>query len=194
MRQLKIDLSELELAIDSGSEMISYYLDIETGEVVSINGDLDYYHQDENEGTGTIELSLDEIASDLVYPVNEAIEGLVKPADADIPAISDNTVNLLDVQRTETGFQFTWQNHNPTGFALTTHIGTPPVIGEAGIIYGVYEIMDIAPVSLTPAGEKIQWTTEIKVPSDEKGFYILLSVESKQMRLYVNHLIDIMVK
>ena len=36
MRQLKIDLSELELAFDSGSEMISYYLDTETGEVVSI--------------------------------------------------------------------------------------------------------------------------------------------------------------
>ena len=27
MRQLKIDLSELEMAFDSGSEMISYYLD-----------------------------------------------------------------------------------------------------------------------------------------------------------------------
>lgn len=37
MRQLKIDLSELELAFDSGSEMISYYLDIETGEVVSVS-------------------------------------------------------------------------------------------------------------------------------------------------------------
>lgn len=36
MRQLKIDLSELELAFDSGSEMISYYLDLETGEVISV--------------------------------------------------------------------------------------------------------------------------------------------------------------
>jgi hypothetical protein len=37
MRQIKIDLSELELAFDSGSEMISYYLDLETGEVISVS-------------------------------------------------------------------------------------------------------------------------------------------------------------
>jgi hypothetical protein len=37
MRQFKIDLSELELAFDSGSEMISYYLDLETGEVISVS-------------------------------------------------------------------------------------------------------------------------------------------------------------
>jgi hypothetical protein len=37
MRQLKIDLSEFELAFDSGSEMISYFLDLETGEVISVS-------------------------------------------------------------------------------------------------------------------------------------------------------------
>jgi hypothetical protein len=37
MRQLKIDLSELELVFNSGSEMISYYLDLETGEVISVS-------------------------------------------------------------------------------------------------------------------------------------------------------------
>lgn len=37
MRQLKIDLSELEMAFDSGSEMISYYLDRETGEIKSVS-------------------------------------------------------------------------------------------------------------------------------------------------------------
>jgi Uncharacterised protein family (UPF0158) len=40
MRQLKIDLSELELAFDSGSEMISYYLDLETGEVISFSDEV----------------------------------------------------------------------------------------------------------------------------------------------------------
>ncbi|MEW6716679.1 MAG: UPF0158 family protein [Chloroflexota bacterium] len=39
MRQLKIDLSELELAFDSASEMISYYLDTETGEIITITDD-----------------------------------------------------------------------------------------------------------------------------------------------------------
>jgi hypothetical protein len=33
MRQLKIDLSELEIAFESSSDMITYYLDLETGEV-----------------------------------------------------------------------------------------------------------------------------------------------------------------
>jgi len=33
MRQLKINVSELEMAFDSGGEMISYYLVIETGEI-----------------------------------------------------------------------------------------------------------------------------------------------------------------
>lgn len=37
MRQLKIDFSELETAFDNSSEMISYYLDIETGEVFSVS-------------------------------------------------------------------------------------------------------------------------------------------------------------
>ncbi len=37
MRQLKIDLSELEMAFDNYSGMISYYLDLETGAVISIS-------------------------------------------------------------------------------------------------------------------------------------------------------------
>ncbi len=37
MRQLKIDLSELEMAFDSYGKMISYYLDLETGEVISVS-------------------------------------------------------------------------------------------------------------------------------------------------------------
>ena len=37
MRQLKIDLSDLELAFDSGSEMISCCLDLETGDVISVS-------------------------------------------------------------------------------------------------------------------------------------------------------------
>jgi hypothetical protein len=37
MRKLKIDLSELEFALDNGSYEISFYLDIETGAVVVTN-------------------------------------------------------------------------------------------------------------------------------------------------------------
>jgi hypothetical protein len=37
MRYRKIDISELEIAVESGFEMISYYLDLDTGEVISVS-------------------------------------------------------------------------------------------------------------------------------------------------------------
>ncbi len=171
-------------------------VEYESGATLSIgyeafNGELDYYHQDENKSTGTLELSLDEIEEDLTYPVFDDIEDWVVSPDADIPAISDNVVNLVDVQRTDTGLLFSWKNYNPTEFGLKTHIGTPPVVGDDGIIYGIFQIMDIVSVPLTPPAGESAWTTELVVPSDVKNLYILLSVEDKQMRLYVNHLIDI---
>jgi len=162
-----------------------------TIDYVAYYGELDYYHQDANQAAGTLELSLDEIVTDLTYPVFGDIEDLVKPADADIPAISNNSVNLVDVQRTETGLIFHWKNFNPTEFALRTHIGTPPVVGDDGIIYGIYQIMDMVSVPLTPPNGEAQWTTEQVIPADVGNLYILLSVEDKQMRLYVHHLIDI---
>jgi hypothetical protein len=41
MRQLKIDLAELELAFDFDDGMISAYLDTETGKIISISSDDD---------------------------------------------------------------------------------------------------------------------------------------------------------
>lgn len=37
MHQLIIDMSELELAFECGYDMISYYLDLETGEVITVS-------------------------------------------------------------------------------------------------------------------------------------------------------------
>ncbi len=166
-----------------GSELSIHY--------VAYNGDLDYYHQDVNESTGTLELSLDEIAPDLTYPVLLEMPGLIEPASSEILAISENVISLVDVQRIETGLEFTWKNYNPTNFALKTHIGNPPVIGSDGIIYGIFEIMDLVSTPLTPSKGETSWTTEVLVPAGVSGFYILLSVEDKQMRMYVNHLMDI---
>ncbi len=162
-----------------------------TIEYIYFNGDLDYYHQEDNKVTGTMELDLDKIVTDLTYPIGEKIEGLIEPADTEITAISDNVISLLETKRTDTGLEFTWQNYNPTDFPLKTHIGNPPVIGDDGIIYGVFEIMDLASVPLTPAKSNVSWTTEVNVPQSVKGLYILLSVESKNMRNYVSHAVDI---
>jgi hypothetical protein len=158
---------------------------------VSYGGILDDYDPEANKTEGTLELNLDEVVTDLTYPIAAAVEGLILPAETPITGLSDNVVTLLETQRTETGFQFTWQNFNPTKFPLKTHIGIPPVIGTDGIIYGVYETIDMPSIPITPANDKAQWTTEVAVPKDLQGFYILLSVESKKPRTYINYVLDI---
>jgi hypothetical protein len=160
-------------------------------EYISFGGILDDYDPEANKKNGVLELNLDEVVTDLVYPIAIPVEGLIQDSGVSITGLSENVVTLLDVQRTDTGFQFKWQNFNPTKFALKTHIGTPPVIGADGIIYGLYETLDIVPVPITPALENMEWTTEVAVPQDVKNFYILLSVESKKPRTYVNYALDI---
>jgi hypothetical protein len=158
---------------------------------ISFSGILDDYSPEANKSVGTLELNLDEVEPNLTYPIALPVDGVIQSADVTITALSDNIVSLLDVQRTPAGFVFTWQNFNPTKFALKTHIGIPPVIGEDGIVYGVYETLDLAPVPITPANENMQWETEVSCPQDVSGYYILLSVESKKPRTYMNYAVDI---
>lgn len=160
-------------------------------EYVSFSGDLDDYEPELNKTEGTLELDLDEVVTDLTYPIASAVDGLIQEPGISITGLSDNVVTLLNAERTETGFQFNWQNFNPTKFPLKTHIGTPPVIGSDGVIYGLYESLDIVPIPITPANEKMEWSTEVAVPQDVKGFYILLGVESKGPRKYVFYVLDI---
>lgn len=158
---------------------------------VSFNGILDDYDPEANKSEGVLELSLDQIATDLTYPVAAPVEGLIQEPGISITALSENVVTLLEAQRTDTGLEFTWQNFNPTKFPLKTHIGIPPVIGANGILYGVYETLDIAPIDITPPNANMQWTTQVAVPADVSGFYILLSVESNKPRTYKNYALDI---
>ena len=160
-------------------------------EYVSFNGILDDYDPEANKSEGVLELNLDEVAADLSYPVAAPVDGLIQEPGVSITGLSENVVTLLDAQRTDTGLEFTWQNFNPTKFPLKTHIGIPPVIGTDGIIYGVYETLDIAPIDITPPNENMQWTTSVAVPAEVKGFYILLSVESNKPRTYKNYALDI---
>lgn len=183
--QLETQLLYVECkdAVSPGSKLSMEY--------VSFSGDLDDYAPELNKTEGTLEINLDEVVADLTYPIASAVDGLIQEPGISITGLSDNVVTLLDVQRTDTGFQFNWQNFNPTKFPLKTHIGTPPVIGSDGILYGLYESLDIVPIPLTPSKEKMEWTTEVAVPQDVKGFYILLGVESKGPRKYVFYVFDI---
>lgn len=160
-------------------------------EYVSFNGILDDYDPEANAKEGVLELNLDEVVMDLTYPIAAPVDGLIQEPGVSITALSENVITLLNAQRTDAGFQFNWQNFNPTKFPLKTHIGIPPVIGADGIIYGVYQTLDIAPVDITPPNANMQWTTEVMVPPDVKGLYILLSVESNKPRTYINYALDI---
>ena len=66
------------------------------------------------------------------------------------------------------------------------------MIGADGILYGFYESPDLAHrCRSTPPGDVATWTTEVAVPAEVTGFYIMLSVEAKKGRTFVNHAIDI---
>jgi len=156
-----------------------------------VTGQYNYYEQDKNKVDETMEINLDEVVTDLTYPIAEPVEGLVQEPGNEMEALNKVVLTLIDVQRTDNGLQLAWQTFNPGGYPSYVHIGTPPVIGDDGILYGFYETPDIVTVPITPAGEKAEWVTEVVVPPDVKNFYILLSVESGKARLFANYAINI---
>jgi hypothetical protein len=156
-----------------------------------VTGEYNYYDQQANKASAEMQLNLDEVSPDLKYPVGSDVEGLIRQPGATITAINDTALTLADVARTDTGMQFKWQTSNPGEYPTYVHIGNPPVIGADGVIYGLYESPDIASVPVTGAGKTAEWTTEVAVPKDVAGLYMLLSVESKKQRLFTNYAVDI---
>ena len=170
--------------------------EIESGSTLSIpysyvTGQYNYYEQDKNKVDDKMEVNLDEITSDLTYPIAGSVEGLILEPDTEIVAINKIVLTLTDVQRIENGLQFSWQAFNPGEYPLSVHIGNPPVLGEDGILYGFYVTPDIVNVPITPAEDIAEWTTEVQVPQDVKGFYMMLSVETGKARLFEYYAIDI---
>lgn len=157
----------------------------------SYQGERNDYEPDKNEIIGKMVIDLNNVASDLTYPITSPEDGQIFDKSASFLALSNNEIKLIDIERNDDTIIFTWENFNPTSFALKTHIGIPPVIGSDGIIYGVYETLDLASIPLTPPKEKITWNTEAVVPKNVAGLYILLSVESRTPRTYLNYVIDI---
>jgi len=136
-------------------------------------------------------VDLDAVTSDPTYPIGEPIDGLVQPADLTITAINGVELTLIGRERTDSGLEFTWQTNNAGEYPSSVHIGNPPVIGNDGILYGLYQSPDIASVPITPPAERASWTTEVDVPADVGGLYIPLPVESKKQRLFVYYVLDI---
>jgi len=156
-----------------------------------VTGQYNYYEQDKNKVDTKLEINLDEVVQDLTYPIADVTDGLIQKPESEIEALNKVILNLVDVQRTDGGLQFSWQTTNPGEYPSYVHVGNPPVIGTDGILYGFYETPDIVSVPITPASGKTEWTTEVAVPQDIKGFYIMLSVESGKARLFANYAVDI---
>ncbi|HEY6608668.1 MAG TPA: hypothetical protein VI277_05675 [Candidatus Limnocylindria bacterium] len=160
-------------------------------EYVYVTGEYNYYDSDATRTAATLEVPLEPLAADLSYPIGETVDGLVQPADIEMTAINGMVLTLVATRRTDTGLAFDWQATNPGEYPSSVHIGTPPVVGADGIVYGFYESPDLASVPVTDAGATSEWTTEVAVPDDVTGLYMLLSVENKKQRLFTNYLLDL---
>jgi hypothetical protein len=140
---------------------------------------------------GAIVLDLDQVVTDMKYPIATPVAGLIEKIGDKINAINNFTLSLTDAIRTNTGLELHWQDYNPSDYANYVHIGTPPVIGTDGIIYGLYEDPSIADATIALPKATAEWTTNVAVPNNVSGLYVLVSVETRQSKYFVNHVIDI---
>ncbi|MGZ8437120.1 MAG: hypothetical protein ACXWXR_01105 [Candidatus Limnocylindrales bacterium] len=155
-----------------------------------VTGEFNYYSP-APPASGKLEVDLDKPTADLAYPVAQSIEGLIQKPSEPIEAINKCKLTLTSAKRTATGLEFSWHTENPTAYPTYVHIGTPPVIGSDGIIYGFYESPHLADTPITPGGEHADWSTTVDVPKDVTGLVILLSVEAKAQKNFVSHAVDI---
>jgi hypothetical protein len=155
-----------------------------------IVGDLNFYVP-ATPTNANMELNLDQVTKDVKYPIAESIKDLIVKPEVGLEAINNCILTLTDIKRTDTGLEFSWQTKNPGAYPTYVHIGNPPVIGDDGIIYGFYVSPHLADAPITPAGQTAEWKTDVSVPGTVKGLYVLVSVESKQQRRFISHVIDI---
>jgi hypothetical protein len=161
-----------------------------------ITGPWNYYVPSQGVN-GTFNLDLDKIVTDTKYPVAATVAAtVINKSDAAVEGINHCIVQLTGVARTDIGFEFAWKNENPGKYPTYLHIGNPPVIGSDGIMYGFYEAPNLADAPITPNADngvngEAEWTTDVAVPKDVTGFYILLPEESQQSKFFIDHVIDI---
>ena len=141
--------------------------------------------------TETMILDLDQVVKDIQYPVTAPATGSVDKIGDKISAINNFALILTDVKRTDTGLELFWRAENPSDYPNYVHIGTPPVVGADGVIYGLYEDPSIAEATIALPKDKAEWTTTVNVPSEDTGLYVLVSVETRQSKYFVSHVIDI---
>jgi hypothetical protein len=141
--------------------------------------------------TEKMTLDLDNVSKEIQYPVSDEVPGLVDKIGDKISAINNFSLILTDAKRTDTGLELFWHAENPSDYPNYVHIGTPPVIGADGIIYGLFEDPSIAEATIALPHGEAEWTTTVAVPNEDTGLYVLVSVETRQSKYFVSHVIDI---
>ncbi len=169
-------------SLSAGSLTIPYTL---------VTGEYDYYEKGQNVFQSQLKVDLAQATSTLTYPV-AASEVQPHAITEEIPALNKCTLINTGVNRTDNGISFQWKVTNPGEYGTKVHIGTPPVLGSDGIVYGARVSPDIVDVPTAgPDGGTSEFETQVEVPPEVKELYLLLSVEQKRERLFSNYLIDL---
>jgi hypothetical protein len=156
-----------------------------------VTGMYNYYEQEKNKVEAVMELELDEVRAGLTYPIAEPVKDLVVGADARLSALNGVVLTLEAARRVEKGVAFDWATANPGEYPTYVHVGTTPVIGQDGVLYGFYESPDLASVPISPGQGGAEWTTTVAVPPGVKGLHIMLSVETGKQRQFQNYAVDV---
>jgi hypothetical protein len=159
-------------------------------DVAYYNGEYNYYDKIANEIDATLEVDLDKIATDLKYPIVTPVEGLVKKPGDKIIGLNNMELTPVDVQRTDKGIQTKWQILNPSEYVSVLHVGIPPVVGDDGILYGLYQDPGSLSAPQTSPGKTSELTSLVQVPKEVKNLYMMVSVETGT-RLFNSSVIDI---
>lgn len=156
-----------------------------------VPGEYDYYAQDKNRTQAYVIVDLDLVSPPLTYPVAEPSAVKAQAITEPISALNKTTLENIGVARTADAIELNWKVTNPGEYDTKVHIGVPPVLGSDGIIYGARVSPDIVDQPFAPPKGDVEFKTEVSVPADDTGLYLLLSVEQNRERLFANYLIDL---
>ena len=65
------------------------------------------------------------------------------------------------------------------------------MIGAEGVLYGLYEDPSIADATIALPHATAKWKTAVAGLNNVTGLYVLVSVETRQSKYLVSHVVDI---
>ena len=156
-----------------------------------VTGQYNYYEQDKNKIEANLEINLDEVKTDLVYPIAEQIDGLIQQPDIEIVAINKVILTLTECSVPRVIYNSPGRHLIPVN---TQHMCIS-AIHRLLVMMGYY--MDTTKHLILYLSRSHQQVVQqngqpkYRFPQNVDGFYIMLSVETGKARLFANYAIDI---